>query len=62
MSTTLECVINIAVNAVNQILRTISERETKKGLQSNRLFAEKLLKSVSQGNMALGAGRATKSK
>lgn len=31
MSTTLECVIDIAVNAVNQILR-IGERKKKKGV------------------------------
>lgn len=56
MSTTLERVIDIAVNAVNQILRTIGERKKKKGLQSNRLFAERLLRSVSQGDVALSAG------
>lgn len=56
MSTTLERVIDIAVNAVNQILRTIGERKKKKGLRSNRLFAEKLLRSVSQGDVALSAG------
>lgn len=57
MSTTLERVIDIDVNAVNQILRTIGERKKKKkGLRSNRLFSEKLLRSVSQGDVALSAG------
>lgn len=57
MSTTLECVIDIAVNPVNQLLRTTGgeRKKEKKSLQSKWPFAEKLLRSVSQATVALQA-------
>lgn len=62
MSTTLECVIDIAANAVTQILKIGERKKKKRSLMSNRPFTEKLQRSVNQGDVALSAGWASKSK